>query len=211
MYARRAGYGEPIAIAIEEHHLPYGAAGALPASDTGALLSLADKADTLAVAFQLGIEPTGSRDPYGLRRAAAGLVAVALDHPGWDIGLPGLVGEDAVAFVLDRVDAVLVDEGLTREEVRAARGSGATEPTEVAARARALHEFAGPDRDALRDAYGRSHRIAGDTHAAVEPGGSRPGLPSGSTTPSVRPTPRSPSPPPRRPGRSSPAVGSSAP
>ena len=82
LYARRAGVDEPTATAIEEHHLPYGFAGALPASDAGAVLSIADKADTLAVAFNLGLQPTGSRDPYGLRRAAAGLVAVALDR-GW--------------------------------------------------------------------------------------------------------------------------------
>ena len=127
LYARRAGLDEPTATAIEEHHLPYGFAGALPASDAGAALSIADKADTLAVAFTLGLQPTGSRDPYGLRRAAAGLVAVALDR-GWRVGLTELVGPDAVPFVLDRVEAVMLERGVTREEVRAARGSGEVEP-----------------------------------------------------------------------------------
>ena len=168
LYARRAGLDEPTATAIEEHHLPYGFAGALPASDAGAALSIADKADTLAVAFTLGLQPTGSRDPYGLRRAAAGLVAVALDR-GWRVGLTELVGPDAVPFVLDRVEAVMLERGVTREEVRAARGSGEVEPVLVGAMALALHESAGPQRDALRDAYGRSRRIAGEAHPAVEP------------------------------------------
>ena len=72
IYARAAGEDEAVCAAIEEHHRPREAGGELPASEAGAVLALADKADTLAVAFGLGLEPTGSRDPFGLRRAAAG-------------------------------------------------------------------------------------------------------------------------------------------
>ena len=57
VYARRAGVDEQAATAIEEHHLPYGFAGPRPASDAGAVVSIADKADTLAVAFGLDLEP----------------------------------------------------------------------------------------------------------------------------------------------------------
>ena len=67
------------------------------------MVVLADKADTLAVAFGLGLEPTGSRDPYGLRRAAAGLVAMALDRR-WRVELPAMVGDGRSAFVLDRIE-----------------------------------------------------------------------------------------------------------
>lgn len=169
VYARRAGVDEQAAAAIEEHHLPYGFAGARPVSDAGAVVSIADKADTLAVAFGLDLEPTGSRDPYGLRRTAAGLVAVALDR-GWRIGLEEMVGARAVPFVLDRIETALTDDGVTVEEVRAARGSGETEPAAVAALARALHSAAGPDRAALRDVYSRSRRIAGDAADQVDPG-----------------------------------------
>ncbi len=168
VYARRAGVDEQAAKAIEEHHLPYGFAGARPAGDAGAAVSIADKADTLAVAFGLGLEPTGSRDPYGLRRTAAGLVAVALDR-GWRIGLEEMVGPRAVPFVLDRIETALTDDGVTVEEVRAARGSGETEPAAVAALARALHSAAEPDRAALRDVYSRSRRIAGDARDQVDP------------------------------------------
>jgi glycyl-tRNA synthetase beta chain len=165
VYARAAGEDEAVAAAIEEHHRPREAGGELPASAAGAVLALADKADTLAVAFGLGLEPTGSRDPFGLRRAAAGVAAIAL-HRGYRIDPHDLLGERAAAFVLDRLDPPLLEEGVTVEEVRAARGSGAIEPVDVAAIARALHAFAGPERDAVRDAYGRCVRIA----AATPPG-----------------------------------------
>ena len=125
----------------------------------GALLAVADKADTLREAFRLGLQPTGSRDPLGLRRAAAGLVAIALDR-GWELGVEELVGADAVGFLLDRVEATLTDEGVAVEEVRAARPLG--EPVRVAELARALHAHAGPERDALRDAYRRCKNILGD-------------------------------------------------
>ncbi|MGH3139107.1 MAG: glycine--tRNA ligase subunit beta [Gaiellales bacterium] len=164
VYAAEAGEPADVCAAIEEHHRPDEAGGALPASPAGAVVALADKGDTIQVAFAAGLEPTGSRDPYGLRRAAAGLVAIALDRR-WQVDLPALVGAGGVGFVLDRLEPVLLEEGVTIEEVRAARGSGETEPAEVAARARDLHEFAGPRRDAVRDAYGRCARIAGETAA----------------------------------------------
>jgi glycyl-tRNA synthetase beta chain len=161
VYARAAGENEAVCAAIEEHHRPSEAGGTLPASEPGAVLALADKADTVAVAFSRGLEPSGSRDPFGLRRAAAGVVAIALDG-GYRIDPAGLVGEAATGFLLDRLEPILLEEGVTVEELRAARGSGAAEPVDVAARARALHAFAGPDRDGVRDAYNRCLRIAGE-------------------------------------------------
>jgi glycyl-tRNA synthetase beta chain len=161
VYARAAGEDEAVCAAIEEHHRPSEAGGTLPASAAGAVLALADKADTVAVAFSRGLEPTGSRDPYGLRRAAAGIVAIALDR-GYRIDPAGLVGDGAAGFLLDRLEPILLEEGVTVEELRAARGSGAVEPIDVAARARALHAFAGPARDGVRDAYNRCVRIAGE-------------------------------------------------
>jgi tetrameric-type glycyl-tRNA synthetase beta subunit len=167
VYARAGGESEAVAAAIEEHHRPSEAGGELPASEAGAVLSVADKADTLAVAFGLGLEPTGSRDPFGLRRAAAGVVVIALAR-GLTLAPLELVGDAATAFLLDRLEPILLEEGVTVEEVRAARGSGASEPAAVADLARRLHAFAGRERDALRDAYNRCVRIAGET-AAGEP------------------------------------------
>jgi glycyl-tRNA synthetase beta chain len=161
VYAERAGESGAVAAAVAEHHLPYGFGGAMPATAAGAIVSVADKADTLATAFRLGMEPTGSRDPFGLRRAASGLVAVVLER-SWDVGIQELVGEAAVPFVLDRVEALLTEQGVAVEEVRAARGSGQVEPVAVARLARWLHDAPAPERDAIRDAYGRCRRIAGD-------------------------------------------------
>jgi glycyl-tRNA synthetase beta subunit len=97
------------------------------------------------------------------------VVAIALDR-SYALDPPALVGERAAEFVLDRLEPLLLDEGVTVEEVRAARGSWALEPVAVAGLARALHAFAGPGRDLVRDAYGRCVRIAGSTPpGAIDP------------------------------------------
>ncbi len=78
-YARRAGESEAVAAAIAEHYRPRGAGDALPATDAGALLSLADKLDHVAGAFVAGKIPSGSEDPYGVRRAANGAVRILIE------------------------------------------------------------------------------------------------------------------------------------
>jgi glycyl-tRNA synthetase beta chain len=78
-YARLAGYPDAVCAAIEEHHLPDASGGPLPATEAGKILAAADKLDTLVVAFALGKQPTGSRDPFGLRRAAIGLCRLAVE------------------------------------------------------------------------------------------------------------------------------------
>ena len=83
-YARRAGVPEEVAQAVEEHYLPEGAGSPLPATDAGALLAAAERIDNLVGAFAVDEAPTGSKDPYGLRRAALGLVRIALAR-GWDL------------------------------------------------------------------------------------------------------------------------------
>ena len=79
-YARRAGEPEGVARAIAEHYRPRGAGDALPASDAGAILSLADKLDHVAGAFVGGKIPSGSEDPYGVRRAANGVVRILIEQ-----------------------------------------------------------------------------------------------------------------------------------
>ncbi|PKQ27897.1 MAG: glycine--tRNA ligase subunit beta [Candidatus Anoxymicrobium japonicum] len=80
IYARRSGEHELVAKAIHEQYLPRRLGDILPETVEGALLSLAEKADNLAASFGLGHVPTGSEDPYALRRQALGMMLILLDH-----------------------------------------------------------------------------------------------------------------------------------
>ncbi|OKP89951.1 glycine--tRNA ligase subunit beta [Paenibacillus sp. P32E] len=79
-YARKAGEPEAVARGIFEHYQPRFAGDAVPASEVGMVVSLADKIDTIVGCFSIGIIPTGSQDPYALRRQAAGIVQIVLEH-----------------------------------------------------------------------------------------------------------------------------------
>jgi glycyl-tRNA synthetase beta chain len=86
--------GEPAAVAqaIGEQYLPRGAGDALPASDIGDAVALAEKIDTLAGIFATGQKPSGTRDPFGLRRAAIGVLRIVLEHR-LELDLLALIGE----------------------------------------------------------------------------------------------------------------------
>lgn len=75
-YAKRAGEDPRVALAVLEHHEPRSAQDALPMDMVGTVLSLADKIDTIASHFGIGIQPTGSQDPYSLRRKASGILQI---------------------------------------------------------------------------------------------------------------------------------------
>jgi len=79
-YARKAGEPVQVAAAINEHYQPRFSGDHSPASLIGAIVSIADKMDTIVGCFSIGIIPTGSADPYALRRQAAGIVQIILDH-----------------------------------------------------------------------------------------------------------------------------------
>lgn len=79
-YARKAGEPETVAKAIFEHYQPRFAGDAVPSTDAGSVVSIADKIDTIVGCFSIGIIPTGSQDPYALRRQAAGIVQIVLEH-----------------------------------------------------------------------------------------------------------------------------------
>lgn len=80
VYAELEGENELVSRGIYEHHLPKGAEDPVPKSVTGIAASLADKLDTVIGSLLLGEEPTGSRDPYGLRRKANGIIRIALER-----------------------------------------------------------------------------------------------------------------------------------
>jgi glycyl-tRNA synthetase len=127
VYARHAGEPEPVAEALYEAELPRHADDDLPAALPGALLSVAGRLDLLAGLFAVGAEPTGSSDPFGLRRAALGLVNVLRAHPaltaitisqglGLAAGHQPVPASDAVlaaaaGFVTRRYERQLLDAG----------------------------------------------------------------------------------------------------
>ncbi|MGH8269824.1 MAG: glycine--tRNA ligase subunit beta, partial [Steroidobacteraceae bacterium] len=78
-YALADGEEAEVATAIREHYQPRGAGDELPATETGMAVALADKLDTLAGIFAIGEKPTGTKDPFGLRRAAIGVIRILIE------------------------------------------------------------------------------------------------------------------------------------
>jgi glycyl-tRNA synthetase beta chain len=156
-YARLAGYPEAVSAAIEEQYLPDSAGGPLPQTETGKVLAAADKLDTLTTSFSLGHRPSGSRDPYGLRRAAIGLDRLAVE--GGLVVPRSLLPDEVREFVEERLEGLL---DVPVEYVRAARASAALDLGGVARLAEALYaERETPAFDGVYTAYERAHRLAG--------------------------------------------------
>ena len=170
IYAREDGKPEEVWKAIYFHYLPVGVEATAPptrdqlgkAAITWAAVSLADKLDTLTTMFGAGERPTGSRDPYGLRRAAQGVVRILVDLPeltGLDLRLTlddlvrpsqqtasaGQAGPDDAfwSFMADRVRFVLEQRGYDPRNVRAVTHSGVRELAPLVAKRKleALPEF----------------------------------------------------------------------
>ncbi|MEO0867814.1 MAG: glycine--tRNA ligase subunit beta [Cyanobacteria bacterium J06642_11] len=107
-YARHSQEPEAVATAIAEHYLPKGAGDSLPQSLTGQVVGLADRLDTLVSIFSLGMKPTGSSDPFALRRAANAVVSI-IWAGGLDLNLAALLQEIVTTFAAGR-DGVNVAE-----------------------------------------------------------------------------------------------------
>jgi glycyl-tRNA synthetase beta chain len=156
-YARLAGYPEAVSSAIEEQYLPDASGGPLPQTESGKVLAAADKIDALATSFSLGHRPSGSRDPYGLRRAAIGLNRLAVE--GGLMVPRSLLPDEVREFVEERLEGLLE---VPVEFVRAARASAAPDLGSVARLAQALYdERESPAFDGVYTAYERAHRLAG--------------------------------------------------
>ena len=187
-YARLAGYPEAVCSAIEQQYLPDSAGGPLPASEAGRVLAVAERIDNLTVAFALGERPSGTRDPYGLRRAAIGLCRLAMAS-SFPIDVGALVRlahrllleqaaevspeppDDVEDFVGERLEGLL---DVPVEFVRAARAAGLAQLGQVASLALALSKLSEERLEAVHTPYTRSARLAGkeaDQAAAVlDPG-----------------------------------------
>ena len=130
-YALLAGEDVAVAQAIREHYLPDSAEGALPESKVGAVLAIADKLDTLLSFFSVGLIPSGSNDPYALRRATQGIVRI-LNAFGWNIPMDELIASlytlsfdsltynrqaEVINFIKARVDKMM---GSTAKDIKEA-------------------------------------------------------------------------------------------
>jgi glycyl-tRNA synthetase beta chain len=80
IYAKLQGEDADVAHAIEDHYLPAGGSGALPGTELGAIVGIADKIDSLVSFYSVGITPTGNLDPFALRRQALGIIRVVIDR-----------------------------------------------------------------------------------------------------------------------------------
>jgi len=163
-YARLAGYPEGVSAAIAEQYLPDSAGGPLPETEPGRVLSAADKIDALTVSFSLGHKPTGSRDPFGLRRAAIGLGRLATEG-GLTIPrelLPDEVGE----FVEERLEGLLGEVPV--EFVRAARAATVRDLGSVARLAQALAALPDERLEPIHTAYIRASRLGEKEKAAAK-------------------------------------------
>jgi glycyl-tRNA synthetase beta chain len=110
-YARAAGEPEAVCTAIGEHYLPRFAGDELPLDDVACALAIADKLDTLAGIFALGRKPSGNRDPFGLRRAALGVVRILLERK-LDIDI-----NEVIHIAVDEQPAAQGDTGTLRTDL----------------------------------------------------------------------------------------------
>jgi len=157
IYAREEGQPEEIWQAVYDQYLPASADDSIPRGRIGQVTGLADRLDTLVGIFGLGLIPTGSRDPFGLRRAALGAVRIALEA-----GLPldlekaaaeaarlygdkltrgaGEILDDLRPFLYDRIRYLLGLAGYAYDEIEAALAVGVTSLPDLKARVDALHK-----------------------------------------------------------------------
>ena len=101
IYARLDGHPEEVCRAVREHYLPDKAEGELPSSVTGAVVGIADRMDTITGCFAVGLMPTGSADPFALRRHAIAIIRI-IESFGWDISLQGLISK-SISILADEI------------------------------------------------------------------------------------------------------------
>ncbi|QBY00932.1 glycine--tRNA ligase subunit beta [Rhodophyticola sp. CCM32] len=191
-YAKATGYSDEIAVVAEEHYAPLGPSDDVPVAPLSVAVALADKIDTLTGFWAIDEKPTGSKDPFALRRAALGVIRIVLNnrlrldlrdlskaafrHHG--IGSAEATGSeddntlsyvaDLEAFFHDRLKVHLRDEGIRHDVIDAALAMpGSDDLTLLVARARALSDFLKTeDGGNLLQGYRRAANILAQAEAA---------------------------------------------
>lgn len=178
-YAAASGETPQVAQAIGQHYQPRFAGDALPDTTVGQLVALADKLDTICGLFAVGQGPTGSSDPFALRRSAIGIVnmleaglpislAAAIDESLASFATQGVafdaaaVRAEVVDFFVTRTKVMLRDAGVNADTIDAVLAAGVEEPAVVSQRAHALEDARANDAetfDNLATAYARANNL----------------------------------------------------
>lgn len=175
-YAKQSGENEIVSTAIYEQYLPRYSGDELPTTTAGALLSIADKLDTISGIFAIGIQPTGSQDPYGLRRQALGIINIILDKR-WTLNLGELVDfalyiyvdennlvfdyksvkEEIMKFIQGRVKNMFMDMGIRYDIVDGVISTGIDDVYDLKIRADKLNDYL--NREGLADVLFAFNRV----------------------------------------------------
>ncbi len=184
LYAREQGERQEVWEAVYDHYKPQSMDDAIPRNLAGQYVSLADKLDTLIGCFGIGLVPTGSRDPFGLRRAAQGAVKILVEGRISVRLLDVLEGHEQLkAFFADRVRFYFEDHlGFAYDEVRAAMASGWSDLKDLEARLNRLRKLrSSPDFEPLAASFKRIRNILnqagwqGEAPAPLDPALFEPG------------------------------------
>jgi glycyl-tRNA synthetase len=176
-YALHSGESAAVAQAIYEHYLPRYAGDALPQSRPGLVVGLADRLDSLAGLFAAGLAPSGTKDPFALRRAALGLVqnlivwnvdfdlvqALMLAAENLPIEAPAQTQAECLEFIVGRMRNYLIEQGYRFDVVDAVLAAQRHNPASAMRAVKELSEWvARPDWNEILPAYARCVRITRD-------------------------------------------------
>ncbi len=176
-YARAAHEPDEVALAVEQHYRPKFAGDELPQNDEGKIVAIADKLDTIAGLFAIGQPPTGSKDPFALRRGAIGIIAIL--QSGLHIDLTQAINDaiagytniefdraaatnEVVDFFAGRLNVIAKEKGYEAEVVNSVLATGVINPVEVLARCDALSAARKNNQELYEDletAYKRANNL----------------------------------------------------
>lgn len=181
-YALASGETAQVAQAVEQHYRPRFAGDAVPETVVGKLVAIADKLDTVCGLFAVGQGPTGSSDPFALRRSAIGIVTMLSDAEGVDVSLVSAIDaaltsyaeqgiefdadaarRDVIDFFITRTKVMLRDAGKQLDAIDAVLAAGVQEPVELVNRVNALEAARSEQPEAFEDlatAYARANNLS---------------------------------------------------
>ncbi|PHS72725.1 MAG: glycine--tRNA ligase subunit beta [Cycloclasticus sp.] len=155
-YANENNEPQEVATAIEEQYLPKHSGGALPATQTGQVLALSDKLDSVVGIFSIGLLPTGDKDPFALRRASLGILRIIIEND-LSLDLKKLISTSCAtfshtfdvnntkllvfSFMIDRLKGFCLSNGFSAEQFAAVASVGCSEPVDFISRLEAVKQF----------------------------------------------------------------------